>query len=231
MNDEGPRRGVPWKVIGGILSALAALAAIITFFQHEFQASASNQHPTTSASPTVTSPSLSPTHDASRPQAPPSTPSPTATYQRVPFTVLCNASGVSTNGLNGCGAPIVDQVGDHVETWAATADATIQSEPPVMTFPETTCRSLVLTVGFNAKLDAPGGGEVDPGLRITVTVTQSGSATPKSITAKSDEVDTLFVTLNGGPWSISTTANEPTGGSWNIYLNGYASCTNSTGVS
>jgi hypothetical protein len=72
---------------------------------------------------------------------------------------------------------------------------------------------------------------VDPGLRITVTVAQSGSASPKSVTAKSDEVDTLFVKLNGGPWNISTTANEPTGGSWDIYLNGYASCTNSTGVS
>ena len=100
-----------------------------------------------------------------------------------------------------------------------------------MTFPQTTCRSLALNVGFNAKLDAPGGGGVDPGLRITVTVAQSGSASPKSVTAKSDEVNALSVELNGGAWDISTTANEPTGGAWNIYLNGYASCTNSTGVS
>ena len=100
-----------------------------------------------------------------------------------------------------------------------------------MTFPPTTCRSLTLHVGFNAKLDGPSGGGVDPGLRITVAVAQSGSASPKSVTAKSDEVGTLFVKLNGGPWNISTSANEPTGGSWDIYLNGYASCTNSTGVS
>jgi hypothetical protein len=121
-----------------------------------------------------------------------------------------------------------DQVGGHVETWAATADANIQPEQ-VMTFPPTTCRSLTLQVGFNAGLDAPGG-SLPSGLLITVTVAQSGSASPKSITVSSDEVGTLFVRLNGGPWNISTIANQPVGGSWNIYVGGHASCSTPTGT-
>jgi hypothetical protein len=229
MSSEGTSRGVPWKAIGGVLAGLAALATIIGFIQREASGSGSSQHLAATQSPPVTATSLGPTQSPPHSQGPAAAPSPTITYQTVSFLALCNAPGVNPYGLNGCSTPMYDQVGGHVETWAATADANIQPEQ-VLTFPPTTCRSLTLQVGFNAALDAPGGG-LPPGLKMTVTVAQSGSAAPKSITVRSDEVGTLFVKLKGGPWTISTIANQLTGGSWNIYVGGHASCATATGVS
>jgi hypothetical protein len=116
---------------------------------------------------------------------------------------------------------MVEQVGDHVETWDAQAFVGVQPVQ-VLAFPQTTCRSLTLNIGFNDNID--GGGA--PSLRITVTVAQ-GSAAPVSVTTKQNEVYTLFVKLDGGPWDISIGTNLP--GTWSTYLSGYASCTTSTG--
>jgi hypothetical protein len=217
-----------WKEVRNILGALAALAAIITFIQVEFGGSG---HTPSGASSSTTAPALSSPSPNPQTTVPPKLPpasTPSLTYQRVSFLTLCNAPGVNTHFF-GCGQPIVDQVGDHVENWDAQANANIQSQTE-MTFPQTSCRSLILHFGFNGKLDyGPANGVAPPGLQITVTVAQSGSP-PKSDSVKTDEVGSLHVKLSGGPWDISTMANQPNSGAWNIYLSGYASCTNASGV-
>ena len=229
MSGEDPSRRLSWKAAGSLLGSLAALTAIVGFVQHEFGGSGSAPHRATS-SPAVTIPGPSTSSSPAHSQTPKPASTPTATYQSVSFLALCNAAGVDT-AFFGCGTPIYDQVGDHIEAWAAQADANIQPQQQV-SFPPTTCRSLTLNFGFNAKLDyGPSSGEAEPGLKITVTVAQSGSTSPKSVTVTANEVGTLFVKLHGGPWNISTIANQPNGGAWNIYLNGHASCTNATGVS
>jgi hypothetical protein len=145
---------------------------------------------------------------------------------RVSFTTLCDAPGVQTTVA--CGSPIIDQVGVNVETWAVQADANVTSQPELI-FPETTCRSLTLNFGFNAKLDyGSENNQPEPGLAITVRVAQS-DAPPRSTTVTNDQIGTLTLKLNGNPWIVSTMANQSNSGSWNIYINGYASCTSSNG--
>ncbi len=205
--------GLIATVVGGLL------VLVIWSAFHGGTSNANSRPPVAGSKSPISSPSTTtPTTSAS----PTPSPTPTVTYSNVSFLVLCNAPGVSTQGLglNGCSSS-VERVGDHVENWDAQAFVSIEPVQ-VLAFPETTCRSLTLKSGFNDYID----GGPAPSLRITVAVAQ-GSAAPVSVNTKQDEVYTLFVKLDGGPWDISITTNLP--GTWSTYLSGYASCSTSTG--
>jgi hypothetical protein len=113
-------------------------------------------------------------------------------------------------------------IGSKLFGWAAIAVSGGQGQVTVLSFPNTTCRQLTLKYGFNSR-----SGNVDPGLRITVMVLQTSEPLSQS-SAKYDQLRSMTIPLDGGPWQIQMTANQPGGGT-HVYINGSAVCSTSTG--
>jgi hypothetical protein len=144
------------------------------------------------------------------------------TYSRVLFAVLCSNTNATTNNFTDCSPDeFTAQIGEHVYAFSANAP-TIDNVQQAIVFPATTCRSLDLRFGI------PPQGDLPAGLRITVSVVQSGLA-PQFATVAPNQLGRLKASLSGGAWDIDTVANMPVSGAYDLYMDGNANCSTSTG--
>jgi hypothetical protein len=212
----------PWSVtmIGGLITAVigGVIVALVL-------GGGSSGGPTSSPSRSRTSTSA-PSPSESLPQ-----PSASVTgfsslpeqYMPVSLAQLCGAPGASSQ-FDSCGpSDGITQIGSQVFPYMAISPV-YNDTPEVMTFPKTTCRSLTLKFAFSASED-----NTVRALTNTVSVAQTAVG-PKQATVSSNQVGTLTVKLDGGPWAIDAAANAPApGGNWAIFLSGSAMCLTSNG--
>ena len=228
-----PERGVGSRIVTivGVAAGIATVVGLVVGLLRPGSSSGSGSaNPSASLAPISSTARANPSSNASATSMPTTGASavapPQIRYVSVPFGVLCNADGADTSGFNGLYGCQVDNgtaaIGSQVFSWAALSLAT--SDPtPAFSFPKTTCRRITLNFGFSHDKNSGAG----PGLEITVSVLQNGTG-PHQTRVAYDQLGSLTVKLNGGPWDIETTANIP-GGPWDLYVNGFASCSTSTG--
>jgi hypothetical protein len=225
QNGDGSRILIKVSIAAGIATVVIAATAVIGLLHGSSNGSSG-------ASPLSSTPRVSATSHAtpsvSVPDTPTATVSPSASaspqrqYVSVPLGVLCNANGAvqNLNALYGCQVDNgTTPIGSRLFSWAARPWAGT-SEGTFFSFPKTTCRRLNLRFGINR------GQYVPAGLRITVSVIQHSGQQQASVVF--DHLESLTVKLDGGPWDIDAIANIS--GSWDIVINGYASCSTSSGV-
>ena len=140
-------------------------------------------------------------------------------YGRVSFEVVCHA----VHG--GCsGAPQTEEVGSTIFTYTgAFYSATYPSWAQALSASKSTCRSA--TLHFAQETD------YDPnGYTSYLEVVQAGP-NPQMNSTGPNTIGTLTVTLNGGPWIVSTADTEPNAIDTSaVFLNGHFSCYTTTGT-
>jgi len=219
-----------WKLLSQnqFLAALIAglLVVGIVGLVHVLTSNA-NSRPTGGSTgspiPHTSTPTTSPS-----PTASPSSSLPQAQSVTVPLGELCNEPNTNDPDIAD-GSCKVDNgaasIGSRLFTWAAMAVTPGQTRQQVLSFPgPTTCTQLTLQFGFSTD-----SGTQVPGLMITITVEQtSGSA---ELSVANDQLRTLTVRLDGGPWQIYIAANQssPQVIDMPVYMNGSAVCSTSTG--
>jgi len=183
---------------------------------HSPSSSSSRRSSTSSAAPkTPITPTITPAVSG---------PAQSKTFQTVQFGVLCNEAGVQTNNFettcmvnNGYLA-----VGSAIFPWAVTLSLSGIQQHLVFDFPRTTCRKLTLQFAYNEQLASS-----FPGITFTVAVLQTNGP-PAEATVGYGYVRSFSARLNGGPWGIQVTADEP-GSGLELFMNGSADCSTSTG--
>jgi hypothetical protein len=113
-------------------------------------------------------------------------------------------------------------VGPNLFQWAFTLSLSGIQQHTVLSFPRTTCRSLKLRFAYNNQMR-----NSFPGITFTVAVLQT-SGRPVEATVGNGYVRSLKAQLNGGPWAIQVSADQP-GSGLELYMNGSAVCSTSTG--
>lgn len=169
---------------------------------------------------------------SSMPSASPQTSAPAAAsaprgnepqYSSVSFSSLCSSQTASQSDFQDCSDEQTAQIGQKVydfSTWGPAYDPASDDDPPLLSFPSTTCRRLSLRFAI-----VPGPG-IPSELRVKVSVMSQGS---RSVIVAPNRLGRLVATLSGGPFEIDASANMPMGGGWNILMDGSASCSTDSG--
>jgi hypothetical protein len=113
--------------------------------------------------------------------------------------------------------PQTTQASGHVFTYTLEVGANSDVEQWVSS-PKTTCRQL--TLQFTTLQHY--------GQTTTLQLVQA-TLDAVSATAADGQLGTLTANLDGGPWQLKTQASIEVGGSYNVYLDGSASCYTPTG--
>jgi hypothetical protein len=209
-------------VAGLILAAFFAIVHGIAGSSNSAPPPHFQQPPASASSRPSPQGSVTPTTSITPAQSP--SPAPAATFQTVPLGVLCNEDGVQTDNfetsctVNNGSIP----VGSNLFTWAFTLSISGIQQHAVLNFPRTTCRSLKLHFAYNNQMQ-----NSFPGITFTVAVLQT-SGRPVQATVGNGYVRSLKAQLNGGPWTIQVSADQP-GSGLELYMNGSAVCSTSTG--
>jgi hypothetical protein len=173
--------------------------------------------PTTSSSSMTASISPVPTSPSATPQ------SPQPQYNSVSFNVLCSSQNATQSDFQDCSDEQAAKIGQNLydfSTWAPAYDPASDNDPPLLSFPSTTCRSLSLRFAIQPSQYNPSN------LRVTVSVVSQGS---RSVTIAPNQLGKLNVTLSGGPFEIDASASLPMGGGWTLLMDGSASCSTNSG--
>ena len=168
------------------------------------------------SSTTSTSPQDSVSSAASSPQT--SKPQ----YYSVSLASLCSSQYANQVDFQDCSDEQTAKIGQNEYSFSTAGpayDPATDNDPPLLSLPSTTCRSLSLRFAIY-----PGGLPSD--LRITVSVTSQGT---RSVTVAPNQLGTLNTTLGRGPFEIDASANLPMGGGWGLLMDGSASCSTNSG--
>lgn len=144
-------------------------------------------------------------------------------YSSVSFASLCSSQSATQGDFQECSDEHSAKIGQNVydfSAWAPAYDPASDDDPPLLSFPSTTCRSLSLRFAIQ-----PGYG-IPSELRVTVSIVSRGS---RSVTIAPNQLGTLNITLSGGPFEIDASANLPMGGGWTLLMDGSASCSTNSG--
>lgn len=144
-------------------------------------------------------------------------------YSSVSLASLCSSDNATQSNFGGCSDEQTAKIGQNehaFSTYAAVYDPASDSDPPLLGFASTTCRSLSLRFAIEPTYGIPSE------LRITVSIQSQGS---QSVTVAPDQLGRLKATLNGGPFEIDASANQPMGGGWIVLMDGSASCSTNSG--
>ena len=190
--------------------------------------SVSSEDPSTGTSaegsPSGSSQDSSPaTSQEIEPSAPSAPPAREPQYSPVSLASLCSSDNATQSNFLGCSDEHTAKIGqneDAFSSYAAIYDPASDSDPPLLGFASTTCRSLSLKFAIEPTYGIPSE------LRITISIQSQGS---QSFTVAPDQLGTLKATLNGGPFEIDASANRPMGGGWILLMNGSASCSTNSG--
>lgn len=144
-------------------------------------------------------------------------------YSSVSLASLCSSESASQSNFGGCSDEQTAKIGQDeyaFTTYADVYDPASDSDPPLLGFASTTCRSLSLRFAIEPTYGIPSD------LRITVSIQSRGA---HSITIAPNQLGTLNTTLSGGPFELDASANFPMGGGWTVLMNGSASCSTNSG--
>lgn len=144
-------------------------------------------------------------------------------YSPVSLASLCSSDSATQSNFGGCSDEQTAKIGQDeyaFSTYAYVYDPASDSDPPLLGFASTTCRSLSLRFAIQ-----PGPG-IPSDLQITVSVQSHGA---HSVTITPDQLGTLKTTLSGGPFELDASANLPMGGGWVVLMDGGASCSTNSG--
>jgi hypothetical protein len=211
-------------IAGIILAALGAVAHSVagTWKTNSAPPPHSRQSPTGPSSGGPATRSATPTTSITPTQFP--SPAPSETFQTVQLGVLCNEDGVQTDNFET--TCMVNNgnlsIGSNIFPWAVTLSLNGIQQHTVLNFPTTTCRSLRLRFAYNEQL-----ANSFPGITFTAAVLQTNGP-PAEATVGYGYVRSFTARLNGGPWAIQVTADEP-GSGLELFMNGSADCSTSTG--
>lgn len=156
----------------------------------------------------------------------PATPAPqdSPQYRPVSFAVLCSYRDGTQGDFQECSDDHTANIGANIydfSSWGSVYDPASDEDPPLLSLPSTSCRSISLRFAIQQEYGTP------PELRMTVSVVSRGS---QSVTIAPNQLGRLHASLNGGPFEIDASANRPLGGGWTILMDGSASCSTNSGV-
>lgn len=181
--------------------------------------------PTDGSAPASGSPEgSSPTSPQGNASAAGSAPAPAKPqYSQVSLASLCSSNSATQSNFGGCSDEQTAKIGQDEYAFSAYADVydpASDSDPPLLSFASTTCRSLSLRFAIE-----PGPG-IPSDLQITVSVQSHGAHT---VTVTPNQLGTLNTALSGGPFELDASANLPMGGGWTVLMDGSASCSTNSG--
>jgi hypothetical protein len=144
-------------------------------------------------------------------------------YSPVSLASLCSSESATQSNFGGCSDEQTAKIGQDeyaFSTYADVYDPASDSDPPLLGFASTTCRSLSLRFAIEPTDGIPSD------LRITVSVQSQGA---RSVTIAPNQLGTLNTALSGGPFELDASANLPMGGGWTVLMDGSASCSTNSG--
>lgn len=214
-------------VVGGLI--LAGILGGIHAFGHDGHSSQtlsgtqpSGSPPASNAMPTTGHPSKSAGSNPVPTSAAPTQP-PRPQYSSVSFASLCSSQDATQSNFGDCSDEQTATIGQSVYAFSSYAyayDPASDNDPPLLSLPSTTCRSLSLRFAIQPSYGTPSE------LRVTVSVKSRGS---QSVTIAPNQLGTMKAPLSGGPFEIDASANRPMGGGWLLLMDGHASCSTNSG--